>query len=67
MEYLEELFPQPVMIGLSPLARARTRELERFIDTAIAARINSIFFNTSQIFQDRPHQTTGLFSPLEIL
>lgn len=50
MEYLEELFPQPVMIGLSPLARARTRELERFIDTAIAARINSIFFNTSQIF-----------------
>ncbi len=53
MEYLEELYPEPVMIGKSPLARARTREIERFIDTAIAARINSIFYNTNQIFQDR--------------
>ncbi len=53
MEYLEEIYPEPVMIGKTPLARARTREIERFIDTAIATRINSIFYNTSQIFQDR--------------
>ena len=53
MEYLEELYPEPVMIGQTPLARARTREIERFIDTNIATRINSIFYNTSPIFQDR--------------
>ncbi len=53
MEYLEELYPEPVMIGINPLARAKTRELERFIDTSIASRISNIFFNTSQVFQDR--------------
>lgn len=53
MEYLEEIYLEPVMIGKTPLACARTREIERFIDTAIAARINSIFYNTNQIFQDR--------------
>ena len=53
MEYLEELFPQPMMIGESPLERAQTRELERFIDTSIANPTNSIFFNTSEVFRHR--------------
>ncbi|HIF53868.1 MAG TPA: glutathione S-transferase family protein [Methylococcaceae bacterium] len=40
MEYLEELFPQPMMIGESPLERAQMRALERFIDTSICISFN---------------------------
>ncbi len=32
IEYFEELFPEPPMIGREPAERARMRELERFID-----------------------------------
>ena len=38
IEYLEELHPDPPMIGTTPLERARTRRLERIIDTAILGR-----------------------------
>jgi glutathione S-transferase len=50
IEYLEELHPDPPMIGTSPLARARVRELERFAETSIFNRIARIFFNTSPVF-----------------
>lgn len=35
IEYLEELIPEPPMIGTTPLARARTRELERIIEIGV--------------------------------
>ena len=35
MEYLEELYPDPVMIGSDPLARARVREFERQVEVGI--------------------------------
>ncbi len=35
IEYLEELHPDPPMIGIEPLERARVRELERFADTSV--------------------------------
>jgi glutathione S-transferase len=39
MEYLEELFPQPSMIGSDPLERARIRSLERTIETGVMNNI----------------------------
>ena len=35
MEYLEELHPEPSLIGRTPLERLRIRSLERMIDTSI--------------------------------
>lgn len=42
VEYLEELSPEPPMLGTTPLERARTRELERLADLGVliaAARV----------------------------
>ena len=46
MEYLEELVPDPPMIGTTPLARARTRELERIIEIGILRPIAEIVHAT---------------------
>src|SRR5574340_1452465 len=35
IEYLEELHPNPPMIGISPVERARVRELERMADLGV--------------------------------
>lgn len=35
VEYLEELYPAPAMIGTTPAERARVKALERFIDMEI--------------------------------
>ncbi|MEM9255885.1 MAG: glutathione S-transferase family protein [Pseudomonadota bacterium] len=35
MEYLEELYPEPSMIGRDPLRRARTRSFERQVETSV--------------------------------
>jgi len=53
IEYLEELHPDPPMIGTEPLERARVRELERFAEMSILNRITQIFMNTSPIFVHR--------------
>jgi glutathione S-transferase len=39
IEYLEELYPEPPMIGTDPLSRARTREAERDIEFCVMLRI----------------------------
>jgi glutathione S-transferase len=39
IEYLEDLYPDPPMIGTDPLSRARTREAERDIEFAVFLRI----------------------------
>jgi glutathione S-transferase len=46
MEYLEELHPDPPMIGRDPLERARVRELERTIDIELLMRVAQIVHNT---------------------
>ncbi len=38
LEYLEELHPEPPMIGRTPLERARTRRLERLCEIAVLHR-----------------------------
>jgi glutathione S-transferase len=35
IEYLEELYPDPPMIGIDPLSRARVRSLERIIEVGV--------------------------------
>lgn len=39
IEYLEELYPDPPMIGVTPLERARTRRLERIADLGVFSRV----------------------------
>ena len=39
IEYLEELYPEPPMIGTDPLSRARTRSVERDIEFCVMLRI----------------------------
>jgi glutathione S-transferase len=38
IEYLEELHPEPPMLGRSPLERAKTRRLERLCEIAVLSR-----------------------------
>jgi glutathione S-transferase len=47
MEYLEELYPEPVMIGSDPLARARTREFERQVELGILNPVARIVHATN--------------------
>ena len=47
IEYLEELAPEPPMIGATPLARARTRELERIIEIGVLRPIAEIVHATA--------------------
>jgi glutathione S-transferase len=35
IEYLEEIYPRPSLLGSTPLERARTRELERMTDLGV--------------------------------
>ena len=46
IEYLEELHPEPAMIGRTPLERARVRELERIADLGVLLPIARIVHAT---------------------
>lgn len=46
IEYLEELVPEPPMIGATPLERARTRELERIIEIGVLRPIAEVVHAT---------------------
>jgi len=47
IEYLEELVPDPPMIGNTPLTRARTRELDRIIEIGVLYPIGRIVHSTN--------------------
>jgi glutathione S-transferase len=47
IEYLEELYPEPPMIGTTPLERARVRALERIVDTGILAPVAIVVHTTN--------------------
>lgn len=57
IEYLEELNPEPNMIGTTPLERARVRELERVCEHGVLAAVGTIFQNTSPFFAGRLKQS----------
>ncbi|MAT90969.1 MAG: glutathione transferase [Halioglobus sp.] len=46
MEYLEELYPRPVMIGATPMARAHTRSFERQVDLGVLLPVARIVHAT---------------------
>jgi len=47
MEYLEELYPEPMMIGHTPVERALTRRLERMCELGVLSRVAQIVHNTN--------------------
>jgi len=47
IEYLEDLYPDPPMIGTTPVERARVREIERIIDTGVLFNIALIIHSTN--------------------
>lgn len=47
MEYLEELQPEPPMLGTSPLGRARVRELERIAETGVLMPVTFVVHTTN--------------------
>lgn len=53
VEYLEERYPQPAMIGDSPSERARVKALERFIDFEIMGTMGIIAQNTMPLYTER--------------
>ena len=57
IEYLEELHPQPPMLGSTPLERARVREAERICDLGVLGSVGTIFQNTHPFFAQRVKQS----------
>ena len=57
MEYLEELNPEPSLVGKTPRERARARELERICELGVMGQIAGYFQNTSPFMAGRMKQT----------
>ncbi|HSP96349.1 MAG TPA: glutathione S-transferase family protein [Candidatus Dormibacteraeota bacterium] len=57
MEYLEELHPEPPMIGREPFERARVRATERICELGVLANVATVFQNTSPFFATRVKQS----------
>ena len=57
IEYLEELHPNPPMIGATPLERARVRELERIAELGVLSAVATIFQNTHPFMAGRFKQS----------
>ncbi len=47
IEYLEDLYPEPPMIGRNPEERARVRELERIVETGVLVAVAQIVHATN--------------------
>lgn len=47
IEYLEECYPEPPMIGRDPAARARVRELERVAETGVLQPVAGVVHATN--------------------
>src|SRR5262252_8505752 len=57
MQYLEELFPKPPMLGNNPLERARVREIERICELGVMSNVGTIFQNTHPFMAGRLKQS----------
>ncbi|MCK6556152.1 glutathione S-transferase family protein [Candidatus Binatia bacterium] len=57
MEYLEELHPNPPMIGSDPLERARVRRLERIAELGVLWNVAGVFQNTHPFWAGRLKQS----------
>jgi glutathione S-transferase len=57
MEYLEELHPEPPLIGKNPRERARVRELERMAEMGVLSAVGTYFQNTHPFMSGRLKQS----------
>jgi glutathione S-transferase len=57
MQYLEELHPEPPMIGRTPRERARIRELERIAELGVLNSVGTYFQNTHPFMAGRLKQS----------
>jgi glutathione S-transferase len=57
IEYLEELHPEPPMLGRSPLERARVRELDRLAELGLMIELAHYAHNVSPFFADKGPQS----------
>ncbi len=57
IEYLEELIPEPPMLGRSPLQRARVRELDRLAELGLMVELANYVHNVSPFFADKGPQS----------
>jgi len=57
VEYLEELNPEPPMIGKTPRERARVRELERIADLGVLGGVGAYFQHTHPFMAGRFKQS----------
>ena len=57
IEYLEDLNPEPSMIGKTPRERARVRELERIADLGVLGAVGAYFQNTHPFMAARFKQS----------
>lgn len=75
MEYLEELHPEPALIGETPWERAQTRSLDRIVELEVLVRVMRVFQNTNPAFAVRIRQSAeaaeaaraNLTEPLSVL
>ncbi|WP_346830845.1 glutathione S-transferase family protein [Pseudomonas abietaniphila] len=63
VEYIEELFPQPAMIGTSPEQRAKVRALER-IGNDLIARSMLWLWNTTDAFPRKEPKPSKAFAEM---
>lgn len=57
IQYVEELHPEPPMIGRTPLERARVREVERICELGVLNSVATIFQNTHPFMAARLKQS----------
>lgn len=57
IEYLEELYPRPPMLGRSPLERARIREIDRLAELGLMVELAHYAHNISPFFADKGPQS----------
>src|SRR5881628_3685354 len=57
IEYLEELHPEPPLIGRTPRERARVRELERIVELGVMNSVGTYFQNTHPFMAGRLKQS----------
>jgi glutathione S-transferase len=53
IEYLEELHPEPPMIGTTPLERAQVRAIERTADIGVLLGVGRLLHNTHAVLPGR--------------
>lgn len=61
IEYLEELHPEPPLIGADPLERARVRELERIAETGVLLSVAMVVHATNSPLGMEPRPQVAEF------